>query len=234
MPPVVIDLILLALIALMTYVVSSEGLWGSALVFFNVLFSGIIAFNFYEALAKLLNYKYIDGYADMLCLMLVFLVTLTVLRLTTESIAPSMVRFPMAIYHLGRVIFGFLASALTIAILLLAFDTAPVHKKIFGAVDFKTKPPFGAGFDHQWLAFFQYTTGQVFADYKSGRSDPHREYGSANVFDPRAEWLLKHEQARPFPGGAGALADEKDGDGEAAGGEGAAAKKDAGAGGPAL
>src|SRR6185312_7376501 len=193
---VLIDVILVALILLMTYVVSSEGLWGAALVFFNVLFSGIVAFNFYEPLAKLLNYKYIDAYADMLCMMGIFIVTMIIMRLTTESIAPSMVRFPMPIYHIGRVLFGLLASALTIAILLLAFDTAPVHKKVFGTITYESKPPFGLGLDHQWLAFFQYTTGQVFADYKSGRADPHGEYRSANVFDPRAEWLLKHEQAR--------------------------------------
>ena len=45
------------------------------------------------------------------------------------------------------------------AILILAFHTAPVHKKIFGAIDYKYKPPFGLGLDHQWLGFFQYTTG---------------------------------------------------------------------------
>ena len=38
----------------MTYALTSEGLWGAALMFFNVLFAGIIAFNFYEPLAALL------------------------------------------------------------------------------------------------------------------------------------------------------------------------------------
>lgn len=229
MPSWVVDIILLAIILLMTYVVASEGLWGAALVFFNVLFSGIIAFNFYESLAKFITVKYVDAYADLLCLMGIFIVSLVIMRLTTESIAPSMVRFPMPVYHLGRWIFGLAASSLTIAIIIVAFDTAPVHKKVFTTIDYKSKPPFGMGFDYHWLAFFQYTTGQVFADYKSGRSDPHKEYGSANVFDPRAEWLLKHEQARPFPGGPGALADEKEPEGEAAaGGEAAAPKKEAG------
>ena len=38
----------------MTYALTSEGLWGAALMFFNVLFAGLIAFNFYEPLAELL------------------------------------------------------------------------------------------------------------------------------------------------------------------------------------
>ena len=36
----------------LTYVITSEGLWGAALVFFNVLFAAMISFNFYEPLAQ--------------------------------------------------------------------------------------------------------------------------------------------------------------------------------------
>ena len=61
---------------------------------------------------------------------------------------------------------------MTMAILLLAFETAPVHKKVFGVIDYKTQAPFGLGIDRQWLAFFQYTTGLVFADYVVGQRDP--------------------------------------------------------------
>lgn len=217
---VVIDLIIFALIGLMTYVIASEGLWGATLVFFNVLFSAIIAFNFYEPLAKLLaeNVKFFGGFADTLCLMSIFIVSLVIMRLTTDSLAPAMVRFPTVIYHLGRWAAAFGASALAFAILILAFETAPVHKKVFGSIDYKTRPPFGLGLDHRWLAFFQYTTGQVFASYREGLNDPHGEYKSAKVFDPRAEWLLKHQDARPY--GEGAVIE-----GEASGGEEGAAEK---------
>ena len=63
------------------------------------------------------------------------------------------------------------------AIIILAFHAAPVHKKIFGAIDYKYKPPFGMGLDHKWLGFFQYTTGEIFARYGSGTRDPFGEYG---------------------------------------------------------
>jgi len=87
---------------------------------------------------------------------------------------------------------------LTIGFLLLAFHTAPVHKMILGVIDYKHAPPFKMGFDHKWLAFFQYTTGQVFARYGSGGRDPFSEYRDAQVFDPRARWLLDHQDARPY------------------------------------
>ena len=63
---------IVVLILGMTYALTSEGLWGAALMFFNVLFAGIIAFNFYEPLAALLAAnveRSSSGFADTLCLM---------------------------------------------------------------------------------------------------------------------------------------------------------------------
>jgi hypothetical protein len=195
-----INLIIALLILGMTYALSSEGLWGACLMFFNVVFGGLIAFNFYEPLAKLLaeNVPFLAGHADSICLLGLFLVATLLLRLTTETLAPAMVRFPTPIYHLGRLGFGLACGALTVAILLLGFETAAVHKKVFGVIDYKALVPFGMGIERQWLAFFQYTTGQVFVTHTPDSRDPFDQYGDAKVFDPRAEWLLLHEEARPY------------------------------------
>ncbi len=205
-PKFVIDLVMAFLILLLTYALSSEGLWGAALMFFNVVFGGLIAFNFYEPLAKLIDSTGIGwGFSDTLSLLSIFCVSVVLLRMTTETLAPAMVRFPVPVYHAGRVFFALATSLVTMAILVLAFHTAPVHKKIFGAIDYKYKPPFGMGLDHQWLGFFQYTTGMIFARYGSGTRDPYGEYGRSGnqrvpvrVFDPRATWLLNHQEARPY------------------------------------
>src|SRR4051794_33586079 len=195
-----INLIVALLIMGMTYALSSEGLWGAALMFFNVLFAGLIAFNFYEPLAKMLaeNVTFLSGFADTLCLLGLFIVSVTILRLTTETLGPGMVRFPTPIYHLGRLLFGLGCGVLTVAILLLGFETAPVHKKIFGVIDYKSLVPFKMGIEREWLAFFQYTTGQIFVTHSPGSRDPFAQYGDAKVFDPRAEWLLNHQEARPY------------------------------------
>ena len=130
----------------LTYALTSEGLWGSALMFFNVLFGALIAFNFYEPLAALLDSTGIGwGFSDTLCLLGLFCVSVLLLRMTTETIAPALVRFPMPIYHAGRLIFGLAGAVVTMAIIILAFHAAPVHKKIFGVVDYDSKPPFGFG-----------------------------------------------------------------------------------------
>ncbi len=237
-PKIVIDLVLGFLILLMTYALSSEGLWGAALMFFNVLFGGLIAFNFYEPLARLIDSTGIGwGFSDTLSLLSIFCVSVLLLRMTTETLAPAMVRFPVPIYHAGRLLFALGTSLVTMAILILAFHTAPVHKKIFGAIDYQYKPPFGLGLDHQWLGFFQYTTGEVFARYGAGKRDPFGEYGRSGnqripvqVFDPRARWLLDHQEARPYGTGP-ILSEDAGGGGEAAAGAGAGGARAGGPGG---
>jgi hypothetical protein len=200
MPSIVIDLIFAGLILGMTWALMSEGLWGAALMFFNVVFGAIIALNFYEPLAAIVakNIGFVSGFADMICLMTLFIVSVLLLRLTTESLAPTMVRFPTGVYHAGRVLFGFAGAVATIGFLVVACHTMPVHKKVFTVIDYKYKPPFGFGIDHKWLGFFQYTTGYTFPNYNSPTRDWMGEFGNAKIFDPKAEWLLNHEMVRPY------------------------------------
>ncbi len=142
----IVNLVIVFLLLGLTYALTSEGLWGSALMFFNVLFGALIAFNFYEPLATLLDSTGIGwGFSDTLCLLGLFCVATVLLRMTTETIAPAQVRFPMPVYHMGRLVFGAGGAIVTMAVLLLAFHAAPVHKKIFGVIDYQSKPPFGLG-----------------------------------------------------------------------------------------
>ncbi len=204
MPPAALDGIVVLLVLGMGYALASEGLWGAALMSLNILFAGLIALNFYEPLAAIIaeNVGFLSGFADTLSLLGIFAVALIGLRIGTESLAPAMVRFPGPVYFIGRWLFGFAGGSMVIGFLLLALHTAPVHKVMLGVIDYKHAPPFKMGFDHHWLAFFQYTTGQVFASYGSEGRDPFREYRDAKVFDPRAEWLLQHQEARPYGEGA--------------------------------
>lgn len=203
---ILFDMLLIALVLGLAYALASEGLWGAALMFFNALFAGMIAFNFYEPLAALLDKTGINwGFSDTLCLLGLFCVSMVVLRLTTESLAPAMVRFPMPVYHAGRWLFAVAGAAVTISILLLGFECAPVHKKLFKSYEYNSSPPFHWGFDHNWLGFFQHATGGPFVQYGAGRPDPLRNYGQSNgqslpikLFDPDGNWLIDHQNARPY------------------------------------
>ncbi len=164
---VVLDLIIAFLVLGLTYVLTSEGLWGAALMFFNVLFGAMIALNFYEPLAKLIDSTGLNwGFSDTLCLLLLFSASVMLLRMTVETVAPAQVRFPVPIYQIGRLVFGLGGAAITLAIIILAFHCAPIHKKMFQAVQYDTRPPFGLGLDHHFLGLFQNETGGPFAQVR--------------------------------------------------------------------
>ena len=49
-----------------------------------------------------------------------------------------------------------------------------------------------------FLAFFQYTSGYTFARNGVGEADPAGEFrDKPMLFDPKAEWLMIHQKARP-------------------------------------
>ena len=60
------------------------------------------------------------------------------------------------------------------------------HKKIFGVVGTRTRPPFGMGLDHRYLAFFQYTTGYPFSTYDEAAYDPIPSSATSASSTPRA------------------------------------------------
>jgi hypothetical protein len=198
----IVDLGVLALTAGITYALMSEGLWGAALMFFNVLFASLITFNFYEPLAKLIidnaGNETVSSFADSVSMMLIFAVSLLSLRLATETIAPSMVRFPTPLYHLGRFVFAVGGAVIMMAMLLLGYQASPVQKKMLGVWDYKHEPMiYKERFDKDFLAFFQYTTGYTFPRNGIGPYDkefPNKPW----LFDAKADWLLVHQQARPY------------------------------------
>ena len=198
----IFDAVVFFLILGMTYALSSEGLWGAALMFFNTLFASMITLNFYEPLAQIIasNLDFLSGYADALCILVIFTVSLLILRLTTENLAPAMVRYPMPLYHAGRFVFAVLGSAVTMGMLLIALDASPVNKKILGSMDYKSVPFFKLRLDKEMLAFFQWSTGYVFT--RNGPPDPYKEFGNGSAPSTRRRTGSSEPQkARPYPKG---------------------------------
>ncbi len=230
MPPWIFEGILSVLILGMTYALFSEGLWGSALIVMNLVIAVLVAFNFYEPLATLIasNVSALAGLADLICFAALFLATFIGLRVATDGMSPSLVRFPAIVDAAGKLVFAVLGACITAGVIVILFHMAPVSKKIFGSVDYKAAPPFKAGLDHKVLAFFQWSTGKIFTRYPGGLVDPYGEFGGAAAFDPRGDWLIRHQNARPagtetVPEEEAAPAAPEAGAGGAAGGGGAPA-----------
>ena len=168
-----IDILLLIILAVVTWCVAGEGVWGAALVMLSVLFSGFFAMNFFEPIAAMLSGgSSWDYYWDFVVLIALFSIAVTLLRLATEYLMPVYVEVLPLLYDIGRWVFGFGAGYVTMAFLAAAIHTAPLPRDFLGFSPEK-KLVFGLAPDRQWLAMTQYATEKV---YTSGRVFDGEQY----------------------------------------------------------
>ena len=155
-----IEIACLAVVGVVVWCVASEGIWGAAHTFLCVLLAGLLAMNFFEPLANIL-----DGllglawknYSDIVALVGLFTGFIFALRLGAEQLSPTFIQVNPTFDQVGRWVFGVLTGYLTMAILLTALHTAPLPREFLG---FKAERAnfFGMAPDRQWLGFVQYVT----------------------------------------------------------------------------
>jgi hypothetical protein len=160
---VVFGIILAAIVAGVTWCVASEGAWSAVLVFLAVLFAGLLAMNFFEPLANMLDGMgaWMEDYSDLAALLGLFALFTFLLRLATDNISPTDVELDGRIQQIVRWVFALATGYLTMAIVLTAIHTAPLPRAFLG---FK---PEGNNFfdicapDRQWLGFTQHVSEKV-------------------------------------------------------------------------
>jgi hypothetical protein len=197
-----IDVILVGIALGVSIFLWGERLWGAALMFFNVAFAGLVAFNLYEPVAQLIvdNVFGFWGYADVLVYGGVFWLVLLALRIITDFTMPKQVRFPSVVDLLGRAVFALGTGALAAAIVMTLFEAAPVGRKVFGTVAADDRAPFNTGLDHAWLGFIEHVAKRRSgAMARGGRSvDPD------HPVDFRAQtWLNNRQKSRATLYGGG-------------------------------
>lgn len=191
-----IDIACLAVVGATLYFVSIEGAWGAAQTFICVLLSALIAMNFFEPLANVLDgvlpaYK---NYMDIVSLVGLFIGAVFGFRLGSEYLVPLYIGLPSTIDQIGKWLFGLLTGYVTMAFLLTALHTAPLAREFMG---FKPERAnfFGMAPDRQWLGFVQYVTEKpyariMFQDRDTKQLIPH-------AFDGRYELLGDKASAYP-------------------------------------
>ena len=91
--------ILLLVLVVCAAMLWNEGLWGNAITLVNVVLAAMLATNYYEPLADLLDGKFpkYTYFADFVSLWLIFTVTYFVMRLLTDTLSKYRVRFKMPV-----------------------------------------------------------------------------------------------------------------------------------------
>jgi hypothetical protein len=165
-----IDLILIAIVAGVAFMVSNDGAWNAGLTFLSILFAGLIAMNFFEPAALLLTRTYAEWSDrwDMVALVGLFIALVFGFRMGTERMVPTYVQVPGFIDTIGRYAFGVAAGYVTMAFLLTALHTAPVPREFLGFKPERMNFLNFAAPDRQWLAFTQYVSEKSLARYDLG------------------------------------------------------------------
>ncbi|MBA3313244.1 MAG: CvpA family protein [Planctomycetota bacterium] len=185
----IIDFLIVAVIALITWCVASEGAVEAGTTFFAAVLSGLLAMNFFEPLADLLDdMSFVGDRADMLALLGLFGVLLTLMRFGAEYLAPTFIGLQGIAYDIGRWGFAFLTAYTTAAILLTALHTAPLPREFWGFQPERNNLFNVVAPDRQWLGFVQYVTEKPFS--RTQRIDDPR-FGLLSVpriFDGRTAY----------------------------------------------
>jgi hypothetical protein len=168
-----IDFALLVIIALVTWNVAAEGAWGAAAIFLSVIFAGLIAMNFFEPLANLLESSPLGSdwsmRYDFFSLMVLFVGSVFLLRLMSEKIAPGFIAVHSRLYDVCRFGFALMTGYMTAAFLLAAMHTAPLPREFMGFTP-ERKNFFGfTAPDREWLGFVQYVSEKSMQSSEGGR-----------------------------------------------------------------
>ena len=166
-----------------------DGLWGAILLSFNMTFAGLITFNYYEGLGKMLAGMAPIGlfYWDCLVFILMFYLLFGIFSLITNRISRVIVTFPVPVEIGGKClvlifIWGF-QIVMLVSYLVEIGPTAP--KPVAGFIDI-SQGGRGPGPD---IYLREYAL-------KVSSRGALSSFGEPNVFDPNNDFDLRHYKRR--------------------------------------
>ncbi|QDT24968.1 Colicin V production protein [Gimesia panareensis] len=182
-----IDILLLAILGIVTWCVASEGAWGAGFIFVSVLLAALLAMNFFEPLATFMGNNVIGSGAwqqrwDSIALVGLFVGFVFLFREVTVRIAPAYMQVHPLVHEIGRWGFAALTGYITMAFLLTALHTTPLPREFAGFTP-ERKNLFGVvAPDRQWLGFTQYVSEKSMRNGALG-----------HIFDGPEYMLPQHE-----------------------------------------
>jgi hypothetical protein len=152
------------------YAYAREGLFTAALMVVNVLAAGLICYNFWEPVAGMLDSMVeggaLDGFQDFLSIVVIFGVTLLLLKLATNYVVDTQLEFHPMLHQFGGAAVGLLVGYLVSGFLISAMETLPWHRNFTGFVVRATgEPPMRSVFppDRVWLGLMRHAGAFGFA-----------------------------------------------------------------------
>lgn len=187
-----IDILLLAILGIVTWCVASEGAWGAAFIFVSVLLAGLLAMNYFEPLATFLTNNISNSGAwplrwDCIALIGLFIAFVFLFREITVRIAPTYMQVHPLVHEIGRWGFAAMTGYITMAFLLTALHTAPLPREFAGFTPERENFFSVVAPDRQWLGFTQYV------------SEKSMRNGSVGHLFDGPEYEIPQQQNRVWP-----------------------------------
>jgi hypothetical protein len=185
------------------YAYLREGVFTAFVMCCNVFLAGLVAFNFWEPLANQLD-PALAGYEDILCLILLFSLTLGLLRAVTNSLSRTQIDFPPAVQRGGGAIFGLAAGYLVSAFLVCVLETLPWHENFMffeWQYDSGQESPLRAVLppDRLWLATMHRAGAYAFSNNEDGKPGASSSlYDRYKTFDKYGTFSLRYARYRRY------------------------------------
>ncbi|MCA9079373.1 MAG: CvpA family protein [Planctomycetaceae bacterium] len=158
-----IDVLLLAIVGVVTWCVASEGVWGAAITFVAAILSGLVAMNLFEPVAGFLGANIFSSYAwqmrlDIIAFLGIFAGGIFGLRAIGEKLMPTYIEVHPLLYDIGRWVLGVASGYVVMAVVLTSLHTAPLPREFLGFTPERNNFFMISAPDRQWLAFTQYVS----------------------------------------------------------------------------
>lgn len=181
---------------IVAYAFAREGLMTAFTMLCNVVLAGLVAFDFWEPIAAELDPmfagSFLHGYEDALCLVLLFSLTLGLLRLVTNNLARTQLKLQPLAQQIGAVVLGLVTGYLTAGFLACVLQTLPLNQHFLNfdaTVESADRskirrvlPP-----DRIWLAMMHRASMGPFAT------------ATTTPFDPQGSFELRYRRLRRYP-----------------------------------
>jgi uncharacterized membrane protein required for colicin V production len=192
----VISIIFLLILAASVGILYTEGIWNNSLRLVNVVTAALLATNFWEPVANLLNdwQPSLTYFWDFVSLWLLFAIASFVLRLLTDLASRVKVRLLKLADRIAGPIIALLVGWVLVCFTAMTLHTAPLAREpFFGS--FRPESPVFLGLlspDRYWLAFVQKMSLGQFSREGAEKELKDEKY----IFDPQGEFLLKYAARR--------------------------------------
>jgi len=184
----IVNLLLVLVFLAIALVLAREGLWSGLVMLLNIIAAATFATAWFERLAGFLDAK-MPSYTyliDFLCLWGIFAVVLLVMRLITDRVSTTKVKFLRQVEIVGGPLVAVITAWVMVCFAAASLHTAAVPRALVQPTP-ESRMFFGFAPDRKWLAWVRFAT-------QSGPFAYPEE--SAIVFDKDGDFILRYADRR--------------------------------------